>query len=75
MPYIPHYTSIVDLEDIKTGDLVDVLFQARGEQKVAWLRTKLNQRLERRSGRRGLGGARDKVLSNGSAKALISIHS
>ena len=72
MPYIPHYTSIVDLEDVSTKDLVELLFQARGEQKVAWLRTWLNQRLERRTGRRGLGGARDKVLTDGSLRAYLN---
>lgn len=67
--YVPGFDSIVDLEQISTKDLIEVLFLARGEQRCAHLRTKINQRLERRSGRRGLGGAKDKVLSNGSIKA------
>jgi hypothetical protein len=74
MTYIPGYTSIVDLETISTRELIEILLQARGDQRCAHLRTKLNQRLERRSGRRGLGGARDKVLTNGRAKAALALN-
>jgi hypothetical protein len=63
--------SLVDLSLVSAKDLVRAIIQARGEQSACHVRTRLNQVLERRNGRRGLGGAKDRVLSNGAARAAI----
>jgi hypothetical protein len=72
--FVPHYDSIVDLSEIGTKELVRLLIEARGPQKCAWLRTRLNQALERRTGRRGYGGSKDRVLSNGALRSALNGH-
>ena len=62
--FLPHYDSVVDLCEISTGELIRVLLDARGQQKCAHLRTRLNQVLEARTGHRGNSNGRDRVLSN-----------
>ena len=63
---------VVDLETVSVKQLVKMLIEARGVQSAAHIRTKLNARLESISGRRGNSAGRDRVLSNGHARAALN---
>jgi hypothetical protein len=66
----------VDLTKVPLHDLVDLIVEQRGERSAAWLRTRLNQRLEARAGSRSRGGsgARDRVRAGrGTVAAAVEI--
>jgi hypothetical protein len=65
----------VDLADVPLHDLVDQVIAQRGERSAAWLRTRLHQHLERRTGRRQRGGGQDRIVAtNGHAGNGVVSH-
>jgi hypothetical protein len=72
--FLPENPFVVDLETISVKQLVKAIIDARGHQSAAHVRTKLNQKLERRTGRRALGGAQDRIMSNGALRAALNGH-
>jgi hypothetical protein len=50
-----------ELAGMSNRELVDLLFEVRGQRSCAVLRTRISQRIERESGRRSRGRGQDRV--------------
>jgi hypothetical protein len=64
----------IDLAAASLRELVDQVIAARGHRGAAYLRTRLNQRLEGRTGRRQRSGGQDRIVTNHHAGNGVTSH-